>query len=207
MKLSLVVAEGVHKGKVIPIPVPEFVIGRDEDCQLRPASPAVSKKHCAITVRGGKVYVKDCGSTNGTFINGEKVEIEIEVNDTDLLRVGPLAFNLKIEKPAPAAATTKSDPNARALGAKTPPPPKPAAPPTDDIESDKIAAFLLGDAADEPAGTAPHIPDGTTAMDIPAMSDPDNPDKKPTDKPKEPPPSTSSAAEAILKKYMRRPRT
>ena len=39
MKISLVVAQGVHTGKVIPVTAAEFVIGRDPQCHLRPASP------------------------------------------------------------------------------------------------------------------------------------------------------------------------
>jgi pSer/pThr/pTyr-binding forkhead associated (FHA) protein len=108
MKLSLVVAQGVHTGKVIPVTTAEFVIGRDPGCQLRPASPAVSKQHCGITVRDGKVFVRDCGSTNGTFINGEQVAAEREVKTGDQLKVGPLEFTLKIDADAPV---TKSSPN------------------------------------------------------------------------------------------------
>jgi predicted component of type VI protein secretion system len=113
MKLSLVVAQGVHTGKVIPITTPEFVIGRDPQCQLRPASPAVSKQHCAVAIRDGKVFVRDCGSTNGTFVNGEQVAADREVKSGDRLRVGPLEFDVKIEagvpaaKPAPAPAQAK----------------------------------------------------------------------------------------------------
>ncbi len=70
MKLRLVVVGGVHDGKAIPITVPQFVIGRDPQCQLRPASPAISKRHCAVLVRGTQVFVRDFGSTNGTFVNG-----------------------------------------------------------------------------------------------------------------------------------------
>src|SRR4051812_2979685 len=65
MKVSLVVASGVHQGKAIPIAVPQFLIGRDPQCHLRPASQAVSKQHCAVVVRDGQVYLKDFGSTNG----------------------------------------------------------------------------------------------------------------------------------------------
>jgi predicted component of type VI protein secretion system len=103
MKLSLVVAQGVHTGKVIPITTPEFIIGRDPQCQLRPASPAVSKQHCAVAVRDGKVFVRDCGSTNGTFVNGEQVAADREVKSGDRLRVGPLEFDVKFEVGAPAA--------------------------------------------------------------------------------------------------------
>ena len=108
MKLSLVVAQGVHTGKVIPVTSSEFVIGRDPQCQLRPASPAISKQHCALSVRDAKAFIRDCGSTNGTFINGEQIAGEREVKTGDRLKVGPLEFDIRLEvgaaAPAPAAA-------------------------------------------------------------------------------------------------------
>jgi len=98
MKVSLVVASGVHQGKAIPIVGPQFVIGRDPSCQLRPASQAVSKQHCAVLVRDGKVYVRDMGSTNGTQLNDAILKSEErEVRPNDLLKVGPLDFTMRIE--------------------------------------------------------------------------------------------------------------
>lgn len=98
MKVSLVVASGVHQGKAIPIVGPQFVIGRDPSCQLRPASQAVSKQHCAVLVRDGKVYVRDMGSTNGTQLNDATLkDEEREVRPNDLLKVGPLDFTVRIE--------------------------------------------------------------------------------------------------------------
>lgn len=121
MKLCLVVAQGVHTGKTIPVTSADFVIGRDPQCQLRPASPAVSKQHCGISVREGKVFVRDCGSTNGTFLNGEQIASEREAKAGDRLRVGPLEFDIRIE--AGATATPKPAPARAAASA----PAKPAA--------------------------------------------------------------------------------
>lgn len=102
MKVSLVVASGVHQGKVIAITGPQFMIGRDPECQLRPASQAVSKQHCAVAVREGKVYLADFGSTNGTVLNGEIVRGEERaVSDGDSVQVGPIDFVLRIEILAP----------------------------------------------------------------------------------------------------------
>lgn len=99
MKVSLVVATGAHEGRVIPLTGPQFLIGRDPQCQLRPASQAISKLHCAILVRDGKVYVKDFGSTNGTMVNDVLVQdTEVAVQDGASVRVGPLDFRLKVEK-------------------------------------------------------------------------------------------------------------
>lgn len=97
MKISLVVASGVHKGKSIPILGDNFSIGRDEACHLRPASPAVSKFHCGISIRDKKVYVRDLGSTNGTFVNDVQLEKELECRSGDRIKVGPLDFALAIE--------------------------------------------------------------------------------------------------------------
>src|SRR5438128_5913478 len=105
MKLCLVVAQGVHEGKVIPITLSQFLIGRDAQCQLRPASAAISKRHCAVLVRGTQVFVRDFGSTNGTFVNGELVQGEVELHADDRLKVGPLEFTVGLEvATAPTAA-------------------------------------------------------------------------------------------------------
>ena len=96
MKITLVVASGANEGREIVVPGTQFIIGRDEGCHLRPASPAISKKHCAIFVREGKVYVRDLGSTNGTHLNDQQVDGDCAVNPDDRLKVGPLDFVVKI---------------------------------------------------------------------------------------------------------------
>ena len=101
MKVSLVVASGAHQGKVIPITGPEFLIGRDPQCQLRPSSQAVSKQHCGFIVRDGKVFLKDYGSTNGTVVNDTIVKGEERaIANNDAVKVGPLDFTVRIEPAA-----------------------------------------------------------------------------------------------------------
>ena len=228
MKLRLVVASGVHEGKGIPIMTPQFVIGRDEQCQLRPASPAISKRHCALMVRSGQVFVRDFGSTNGTFVNGQLVEGEVELFDQDLLKVGPLEFRVGLEVssvitkpgaggPKPAAAKVAA---AKAPAAAA----KPAAVeddavnigapavPTGGPPSDKIAELLLGgDDGAAPAKTGNSntlgneaIPDGSTVMELPSVDKPGQPAKP---KAVLGTGNTSEAAAEILKKYHRRPRS
>ena len=107
MNVSLVVATGAHEGRLIPLAGPQFLIGRDEQCNLRPASQAISKLHCGVLVRDGRVYVKDYGSTNGTLVNDVLVQdAEVLVQDGASIRVGPLDFRLKVERePANADGT------------------------------------------------------------------------------------------------------
>src|SRR3954462_10006145 len=98
MKLSLVVmTEGKQRGKVIPVTLAQFLIGRDPQCHLRPASPVISKRHCALLVRDQKAFLRDFDSTNGPFLNDEPVKGEVELHDGDQLKCGPLTFRVQLE--------------------------------------------------------------------------------------------------------------
>ncbi|NMC20827.1 MAG: FHA domain-containing protein [Thermogutta sp.] len=95
MDVKLVVANGKFAGKAIPVIGPKFFIGRAEDCQLRPASELVSRHHCVIIVEGDYVAVRDFGSKNGTYVNGQRVRGEIMLKDGDTLTVGVLEFTVR----------------------------------------------------------------------------------------------------------------
>ena len=212
MKLRLIVEGGVHAGKAIPIGVPQFVIGRDAQCQLRPASAAISKRHCAILVRGQQVFVRDFGSTNGTFVNGELVQGEVELHNGNKLKVGPLEFVVGLEtgtvpkpaaRPAPAVAAATGKASDEMVDMTVPPSEGPT--------SDKIADLLLDDdgATAAPASTldtAESVPEGSTIMELPSTGKPDAPGAKPPVKTVLGTGNTSNAAAEILRKYQRRPR-
>jgi hypothetical protein len=97
MKVSLVVAKGKRAGKVLPIAGPQFVIGRHKECQLRASGSTISQHHCALLICGGQVFVRDFDSTNGTFVNQQRVQGERELVPNDLLQLGQLAFHIRIE--------------------------------------------------------------------------------------------------------------
>jgi pSer/pThr/pTyr-binding forkhead associated (FHA) protein len=203
MKLSLVVATpGKSEGKVIPITLSQFLIGRDPQCQLRPASPVISKRHCAVLIKGGKSFLRDFDSTNGTFVNDQPVKGEMELHDGDRLKVGPLSFVVRIEATVPVNKPTP-----------VPPPAAPAAA-TDDDES--IAAMLLslqdeGDAKPPAPVDADGIPQGSTVTDVPAPLQGEDTgsaaDAKQKEAAKTASGNTSAAAKAILEKYNRRQRS
>jgi pSer/pThr/pTyr-binding forkhead associated (FHA) protein len=50
------------------------MVGRHHWCDVRIASPRVSRRHCCLTVSPDGVLVRDLGSTNGTRINGQRVD-------------------------------------------------------------------------------------------------------------------------------------
>ena len=49
------------------------VVGRHPDCDVRLDSPRVSRWHCCLSEVDGEVWVRDLGSTNGTWIDGRRV--------------------------------------------------------------------------------------------------------------------------------------
>ena len=100
MLVRLKILHGSNAGKEIKIPLPKCVIGRGDDCHLRPQSDAVSRHHCAIIATDNEVVVRDLSSRNGTFVNGERVGEEAVLLSGDILRVGPLEFEMLIEQTA-----------------------------------------------------------------------------------------------------------
>jgi pSer/pThr/pTyr-binding forkhead associated (FHA) protein len=92
MDVQLVVAGGSKAGQVIPITAPKFIIGRADDCHLKPRSELISRYHCAVISEEGYVAIRDLGSKNGVYLNGERVSMEHELKNGDKLSVGPLEF-------------------------------------------------------------------------------------------------------------------
>jgi pSer/pThr/pTyr-binding forkhead associated (FHA) protein len=96
MIVKLVVANGKLSGKEIPVRNNQFVIGRDASCHLRPSSPAVSKLHCAVITADEGVWLRDLKSTNGTFLNGERISDRAMLHHGDKITVGPLLLQVQI---------------------------------------------------------------------------------------------------------------
>jgi pSer/pThr/pTyr-binding forkhead associated (FHA) protein len=201
MKASLVVVTpGKWGGKEIPITVAQFIIGRDLNCNLRPSSPLISKRHCAILIRGMQVFLRDFASTNGTFVNNQKIEDERELENADRLTVGPLLFEVRLETSTP-------------VNRPTPMPPTKARKSADD--EDAAAAVLLSlQEGDDPGAGEPQgdqtLPIGSTLLGIIPLPPEAQSEKEKTDDKKRARTAsgnTATAAQAILDKYLRRPRT
>lgn len=94
MQVQLKVANGNKAGQLISINRPRFLIGRAEDCHLKPKSELISRYHCAILSEDGYVAARDLGSKNGVFLNGHKIAIEEELKSGDHLVLGPLDFEI-----------------------------------------------------------------------------------------------------------------
>src|SRR5438309_3119085 len=74
-------------GRTHDLKVDKTTIGRVEDNTFPIAEPSVSSHHCEVLLRGNDVVVRDLNSTNGTYINGEKVT-ESVIKPGQVLRLG-----------------------------------------------------------------------------------------------------------------------
>ena len=130
MKVELKVVSGSRAGMVIPITGSQFMIGRAEDCQLKPRSELISRYHCALLTETSYVAVRDLGSKNGVYVNGERIGVEQELKNGDRLAIGPLEFEIVIAAAEPVATDPVADLVARVVASDsiTPVQAAPAAP-------------------------------------------------------------------------------
>lgn len=101
LRAELKVLEGKHQGKAISLNVKQFLVGREPDCHLRPNSEMVSRHHCVFLVDDYTVRVRDLGSTNGTYVNGERIQGQIVLKPGDRVEIGKLSFELVVKQAAP----------------------------------------------------------------------------------------------------------
>jgi len=100
MITKLIVATGKSAGRSISIKRNKLLIGRAEECDVRPLSEDVSRRHCAVHVGPADVWVEDLGSRNGTFVNGVRIAAKTKVASGDLIRVGALELTVSCSEPA-----------------------------------------------------------------------------------------------------------
>src|SRR3954467_9382503 len=66
---------GKYQGGEFPIvPDKQIVVGRSSDLDMVLVEDMVSRKHARIAMQQDQIWIEDLGSTNGTFVNGEKIK-------------------------------------------------------------------------------------------------------------------------------------
>jgi len=93
-RLVLRVAEPEgERGRVYELPE-EVTVGRAPGCGVRVDDSYTSSIHARVFRRDGTVWVEDLGSTNGTWLNGERLSAPAKVDRGDLVQVGGTVFEV-----------------------------------------------------------------------------------------------------------------
>ncbi|MBI4720158.1 MAG: FHA domain-containing protein [Chitinivibrionia bacterium] len=94
--LHLQITSGPRKGEIIALEMEQLplTIGRDADNKLCIESAAISRFHAEIVSESGQYYLKDLKSTNGTFLNGRRIEKE-KLGPGDELAVANIALSVE----------------------------------------------------------------------------------------------------------------
>lgn len=86
-----------EKESVRPFAQPQIMIGRDTNCDLSVMDEALSAHHARLTHHHGQWWLEDLNSTNGTFLNGEKLTTPAVVITGDLFKCGNTVFGIQVE--------------------------------------------------------------------------------------------------------------
>src|SRR5216110_2512848 len=85
---------GKYQGGEFPLrPHREIVIGRSSELDMVLVEDMVSRKHAEIVTDDKNVSIQDLGSTNGTFVNGEKIR-KVDLKDGDRILIGTSIIKL-----------------------------------------------------------------------------------------------------------------
>ncbi|MEM0925299.1 MAG: FHA domain-containing protein [Planctomycetota bacterium] len=99
MPVELIMSGGSHAGMTAPIHPGYYLVGRHRECQIRPKSKSVSRRHCLLLHNDDGFGALDLKSTRGTFVNGERIEPHQwrVLYDGDEIRFGKVAFTVSIK--------------------------------------------------------------------------------------------------------------
>lgn len=86
-RLSLAITEGPDAARVFRIEKPQVTIGR-QNADVEIDDRESSRNHAALEIRDGHFFLQDLGSSNGTFVDGQRIDGEIEIFDKSEFRVG-----------------------------------------------------------------------------------------------------------------------
>ncbi len=125
MTVRLILMTGSHAGLEAPLMHGFYMVGRHAECQIRPKSRSVSRRHCLIHNHDDVVKLLDLGSTSGTRLNEDKLEPKtwVTAKDADVVRMGKVQFRVAIS-PSPievVAIPTDSPPPATAENSRRAP--------------------------------------------------------------------------------------
>ncbi|MFA4985723.1 MAG: FHA domain-containing protein [Candidatus Brocadiia bacterium] len=92
---TLVCTRGPEAGNIYRLDKPSYRIGRDAANDIPLNANGVSRRHAMVSTEGDKVFITDLGSTNGTYVNGKKIQQQL-LKPGDEIFVGNAVFKLEL---------------------------------------------------------------------------------------------------------------
>lgn len=114
---KLVILNQGMTGRTFELQIERTTVGRVEDNTFQIADASVSSHHAEILMRGSDVVIRDLNSTNGTFVNGEKIS-EAPLKSGQILRFGQVELKIDDGQPASAPAPVSAAPAPTAAAPK-----------------------------------------------------------------------------------------
>jgi hypothetical protein len=135
-QFQFVMRSGPTPGVTFPLEGEQLIIGRDSSNNVAINDAEISRKHSRLTFQGGKYVLEDLGSTNGTFVNGQRLAGPVVLKPGDVVSLGEqivLMYDAINMDPGATVAVSRKAVRAEPLLAQSsapvyaPPPPVPAA--------------------------------------------------------------------------------
>jgi pSer/pThr/pTyr-binding forkhead associated (FHA) protein len=108
MRAQIRFTGGSLGGQTVEVDRAKLLIGREEDCHLRPDSEFISRHHCALLLDDYTLRIRDLGSKNGTFVNGRRIGAgDTILLQDDVVAVGEMTFVIDLNQsrePQPPAS-------------------------------------------------------------------------------------------------------
>jgi len=87
-QFQLVMRSGPTPGVTFPLEGDQLIIGRDATNGIAINDAEISRKHSRLSFQGGKYVLEDLGSTNGTFVNGQRLAGPVVLKPGDVVSLG-----------------------------------------------------------------------------------------------------------------------
>jgi pSer/pThr/pTyr-binding forkhead associated (FHA) protein len=107
---QLVLKSGAEAGKIFPIESTQITIGREQVTDIAISDPEISRRHAHIFLQGVNYVIEDLGSTNGTYVNGQRLVGPYILRPGELITLGEnthLLFEAVVGDPDATVAASK----------------------------------------------------------------------------------------------------
>jgi FHA domain len=149
-QFQFVMRSGPTPGATFSLEGDQLIVGRDSSSAVAINDAEISRKHARLMFQGGKYVLEDLGSTNGTFVNGQRVTSPVVLKSGDVVSFGEQIVLMYEALSADAGATMAASrrsvppPAPAPVQAAPPPPQQYYTPPIQPVKKTNTTPILIG---------------------------------------------------------------